>query len=617
MAFLTSFLIYLVFQLFYRMKKKTKLIISVSAFVIFLTISLFALKFIIDSSYRNQLPEYPDFQNIPKLLQKQISVANRKTYRNPSANNLGRLGMVYNSSYYYEKAAQCYQLAVKKNSGKWIWSYYLGYLNLVQGESNASIENFRHVIEKNPKNFLALFYTAEAYQNLGLSVNAKNMFKKIAALDDRDFVEKDTIRDNDFPLQTYVLFRLARIYMNSNRLDSAEITLKEIIENQMTFGPAYRLLGDVYTREGNLLLGNKYTIRANDLVEYTPPADMLVDKLALMSRSDTYLLKQIDDAVRSLNFNWALKLFDHALKYIPDNKFLLSKALYGYFNLGFDKKAIPYLDQHLKYFSDDFVELLLFATILHNKGFNSQAMNYFNQAKKLQPENSRLVLWLSDREMISEAIILLNEQLKRDPENVTILTDAVRMFSHLGDKEKAMTYFTNLKRILPSGPEVKKLTGEIDENEGNLKEAISIYEETLGSDPKNLFIIKHLVTIYMRDKMWDKLIHHYRLALDSYPNEPFLLEGLGRILISCPDTNLRNINEGREYSERAYINFTSPFATKISAGKNLAIAYAILGDKQNASKYINITINLARKVNVSQDFIPYFETLRKQYNIPN
>ena len=192
----------------------------------------------------------------------------------------------------------------------------------------------------------------------------KHIFKKIAALDDHDFVKKDTIRENDFPLQTYALFRLARIYMNSNRPDSAEMTLKGIIENQITFGPAYRLLGDVFTRKGNLLLGNKYTIRANDLVEYTPPADMLVDKLALMSRSDIYLLKQIDDAVRSLNFNWALKLFDQTLKYIPDNKFLLSKALFGYFNLGFDKKAIPYLDQHLKYFSDDFVELLLFATIL-------------------------------------------------------------------------------------------------------------------------------------------------------------------------------------------------------------------------------------------------------------
>lgn len=124
------------------MNKKTKLIISISGSAIFLTLSLFALKFIIDSPYRNQLPEYPDFKAISKVLQEQISVAGRKTYRNPSANNLGRLGMVYNSSSFYEKATQCYQLAVKKNSGKWIWSYYLGYLNMELGESGASINNF-------------------------------------------------------------------------------------------------------------------------------------------------------------------------------------------------------------------------------------------------------------------------------------------------------------------------------------------------------------------------------------------------------------------------------------------------------------------------------------------
>ena len=242
-------------------------------------------------------------------------------------------------------------------------------------------------------------------------------------------------------------------------------------------------------------------------------------------------------------------------------------------------------------------------------------MKYFNQAKILQPGNSRLVLWLSDRDMITEAVILLDEQLKKSPENATILTDAVRMYSHLGNKEKTVTYFTGLKRILPSGPEVRKLAGEIEENKGNLKEALTIYEETLKSDTKNLFIIKHLVTLYLRDRMWNKLIDHYRLALEDYPNEPFLLEGLGRILITCPDTTFRNISEGREYSERAFINFKTPFPTKLSAGRNLATAYAILGDKKNAAKYITNTIDLARKANLSKEYIPYFDLLRKQFNI--
>ena len=90
----------------------------------------------------------------------------------------------------------------------------------------------------------------------------------------------------------------------------------------------------------------------------------MIDNIALISRSDIYLLKQIDDAIRSNNFKWALKLIEHALKYIPDNKYLISKAVFGYFSMGMDKMALPYLDQHLKYFSDDFNELMDLADML-------------------------------------------------------------------------------------------------------------------------------------------------------------------------------------------------------------------------------------------------------------
>jgi tetratricopeptide (TPR) repeat protein len=599
------------------MDKKKKLILSVCVAAICLALSLFAFNFFLGSAYRNQLPEYPDFETIPKSLQEQIKVTYRKAYLNPTANNLGKLGMVYHSSSYYEKAIQCYQLAVKKNSSKWIWSYYLGYLNMEQGESNAAIENFLHVVEKNPKNYLALFYAGETFQNLGLTDNAKNIFKKIAVLSDSDFVNENTIKENYFPLETYAMFRLARIYMNTNRLDSAEITLNTIIEDQITFGPAYRLLGNIYNLKGNLTLGNKYNIRANDLADYTPPVDILVDNLALMSRSDKYLPKQIEEAFRNLNFEWAIKLCNHALKYIPENKFVISNTVYGYLLIGDGKKALPYLDQHINYFRDDFKELMNIADLLYDKKFGPQAMNYFNQAKKLEPENSRLVLWLADRGMKKDALILLNEQLKKDPENVKILSDAVHLLLNLGEKEMAITYLTSLERLLPSDTDVKILTGMVEEKEGNLKGAISIYEETFKSDPKDITIVKYLANFYIRNKMWDKAIDHFRLALNYYPNDPFLLEGLGRLLITCPDQKLRDVNEGREYSERAFINFKSPFATKISAGKILASTYAEMGDRKKAYMYLNNTINLARRRNVSKDYLNYLENLLKQYSSAN
>jgi tetratricopeptide (TPR) repeat protein len=598
------------------MNKKRTFILSISGVAICLALLFFTIKIFQDGSYRNQLPGYPDFQTIQKSLKEQILLAGRKAYLNPTSDNLGYLGMVYYSSAYYEKAVQCYQLAVKKDSAKWIWSYYLGYLNLELGESNASVVNFGHVIQDDPKNILALFYIAEAYQNLGLSLNAKSIFKRIAALNDHNFIKSEVIRENDFPLQTYALFRLARIYMNSNLSDSAETTLKEIIKNQIAFGPAYRLLGTVYTNMGNLTLGTKYTVRANDLLDYTPPADMLVDKIALMSRSDTYLLKQIDDAIRSNNYHWALKLCEHGLKYNPDNKFLISNIIFEYFTLGYDKKALLYLDQHIKYFSDDFNELMHLADILFDKGYDVQALKYFTQAKKLEPGNTRLVLWLSDKNMPDQAVNLLNEQLKNDPGNFNIVSLAVNLYMYLGENEKAITYLASLKRLKPSGPDVKKLEGLAAEKDGKLKEALTCYEEALKDDPKDLNMIKYLASAYIQSKLWDKAIRHYRLALDIYPNEPNLLEGFGQLLISCPELNLRNVQEAREYSERAFISFKSPYTTKVFAGRDLATAYAMLGDKQKASKFINLTIDMAREKNVPLNYA-YFETLKKQYNISN
>jgi tetratricopeptide (TPR) repeat protein len=187
----------------------------------------------------------------------------------------------------------------------------------------------------------------------------------------------------------------------------------------------------------------------------------------------------------------------------------------------------------------------------------------------------------------------------------------------LGKREMAMEYLADLNNLSPASLEVIRLTGEMQEKDGNLVEAISSYEKAMRMDPKDLFIIRHLANIYIQEKLWDKAINHFKSALTNYPNEPFLLDGLGNLLINCPEPKLRNVEEGREYAERTFINFKSLFATKISAGVNLATAYAILGDKQKASKYINLSTKMAKKGNVFQNYSPYFKILRKKYNISN
>jgi len=87
--------------------------------------------------------------------------------------------------------------------------------------------------------------------------------------------------------------------------------------------------------------------------------------------------------------------------------------------------------------------------------------------------------------------------------------------------------------------------------------------------------------------------------------------------VTCPDIKLRNITEGRNYCERAFINTASHSVTLISAGRSLAIAYAVLGDKKNASKIIKMTLNLAKGENVPPAYIDDLRNLSQQFGNSN
>jgi hypothetical protein len=113
----------------------------------------------------------------------------------------------------------------------------------------------------------------------------------------------------------------------------------------------------------------------------------------------------------------------------------------------------------------------------------------------------------------------------------------------------------------------------------------------------------------MKLKMWDRSIQLFRKSLEYHPNEPYLLERLGTLLVSCPDPALRNASEGLEFSERAFIHTRSHASTLISAGRSLSLAYISLGDNQNATLVMKMTINAARRENVSAEELAELEKL--------
>ncbi len=600
------------------MNKLLKNILFAFAGIAVLVIIALGVKAIADNKYRKQLPSISDLQNLSAPLQEQIAGAWNTADKNPTARNLGRLGMVFHSSTFYDKAAICYRLAIKKNRSKRVWNYYLGYLNKEMGDNAGVIENFTRVVKNNPKNYMARFYIGEGYQSLGQNDKAEEVFNSIIAEDPVTNSTGTTARKDNFALKSYARFQLASIYISTQRIDLAEATLKQLIEDQRTFGQAYRLLGNVYNMKGEQELSRNYISRAGDLMIYTPPVDTIVDMLARNSRSGLYLLKQVDDAEKGGYSRYAIELINNAMADIPGDKFVLSKAIKIYLLMDLGKVAMPYFGKHLEYFSSDINEIKMVADLCMKKGLYEQAITYYSQAAKLQPDDIdvhlSVVLCLGNKGAKQQALDSVTILLNRYSDNKKVLTDGAYVMLMLGEKNKAAAILADLKRLYASDPKALQLSGILLQQDGKEDQALQMFESSFKGNPKDLSTTKYLCDLLVKKEMWEKAISSYRIALEYNPNDPNLQESLGSMLIFCRDEKLRNIKEGREYSERAFINKYSITPTIISAGISLSEAYLALGDKRNAFNTMSGTIQVAKRDNAPSELIQNLEKRLEQYN---
>jgi tetratricopeptide (TPR) repeat protein len=596
------------------MKLTGKRLLYISGGIIGTAFLIAAIVFVSVLSYSSGLPELPDMKSLPGPLRKQLTTARKKAYFFPFAENLGRLGMILHSAGYYNEAAQCYNLVIRKDKENPRWHYYLGYLNLERSEMKSELENFREVIKQDPKNRMAMYYIGDALQGMNMVDEAEKYFSKVIETGNPILKAEKPERENYFPIRIYAMFNLGRIYLNSGRIKEAEKILKSVVSEQPTFGPAYRLLGNVYDKKGEQLLSKKNTIRAKDLVEYTPPVDHVMDELLLISRSESVLLKGIDQAIINHYFQWAQKLCDHALKYIPDNKYLLSKSIKVFMTTGKEKEAFSLVERHLKLSEKDFKELMEMADFFMDRGSMKTGIAYYTTAKKLEPEHIYLSLWLRKWNLKKEAYSVMKEQLDKNLENPKFLANACLILMEMGEKENARLYIAKLRKISPTNGDTYEVSGLFAYQENNISEAITNWKEAVKNEPTNVGRIKSLNKLFKQKQMWNESFLLLQLGLENNSYDPALLDEMAKLLITCTDQKIRNIKDGCEYAERAFYNYYSNFEIRMSAAKNVSTAYAMLGEKRMAEKFMYITLDLAKNVN-TQEYITFFDGLRKQYKL--
>jgi len=585
------------------MNNYRKTIIIAIAGLAGLILLFFIYTFLNNKKYKKSIPEISNFQLLNEPTKEQILETTKRAKRNPSAENLGELAMVLHASAKYVEAGICYELAIKREKAGWIWNYYKGYLNSEMGNSELVVKNYSEVTDKDPKNGHAWYYLGQAHKNMGDNDNAEKAFLKIADYNQKP--ENSSTRIDHFSLGTYAKFELARLYFDNGQNESAEKMLKEIIQSQYLFGPAYRLLGTIYNLNGDEQMGKKYTTRANDLITFSPPVDTLIDKLVLISRSDRYLLKKIDEAQQSIHSDWALRLVTHGLQFMPNNKYLISKAIKMYLWKNQHEIASSFVEKHIEMFASDYIELKNTGMLFFQKNVFPQAATYWNKALELKPDDDLTRLYLarcywSEGEK-EKSLEIMDNLIDSNKENPDLLADIVSLLLEYGEREEAQELLTNLTRRSPSSPKVQKITAQLAEEDGQDVRAIELYRLSFKNNPDDLQTIRNLGNLLLEHEMWKDYIDFYREVMGFHPNNPEFMAKLGEALISSPDESLRDLKEGLEYSERAFTYFDCPPGILVSAGSHLAYAYAMNGEKQKAMNTISRTINIGRRLNISQE----------------
>ena len=207
-------------------------------------------------------------------------------------------------------------------------------------------------------------------------------------------------------------------------------------------------------------------------------------------------------------------------------------------------------------------------------------------------------LWATGNKQ--KALEILDEVIEKNQENPDVIADVADLLFQFKEKDKMNDCLAKLKKLAPSNPKLLRISGGIAEANKETQKAILLYESSFKGDPGDVKTIRSLGSIFMNNQMWVKYISLYKSALEYHPNNPDFLSRMGEVLVSCPDTSLRNFEEGKAYSERAFTFYNCPLDVLIASGSHLAYAYAMLGEKQKAITTISQTINIGRREKIAE-----------------
>ena len=454
------------------------------------------------TAYAARLPVLPDLARQPVAVRLHLTEADRAARADPtSAEVTGALGLAYHADMFYEQAQRCYQIAEQLSGVAWRWTYYRALALGARGDADGLAAALRQVVVAAPAFGPAWWQLGEVEFKAGREDLAGEAWRRVLSLPEpaRPAASASSpARVAVAPISAYATLGLARLAMSQGNADHAREMLERVTATTPRFGPAFRLLGSAYAALGRTEEADHAVRIADRSAAYDPYVDPMLDGLAHISRSSTFLLQQAASADLSTNAAWREYLIRRALEFDSGN----TDALY---------------------------ELAVLLRVLRRY---DEALELLERYRRLVPDDFQAIAdigrSLSGLQRFAEAEGVLRSALEGlDDANThydlgLVLDRSGRFAEAIGEYRQALARNPNHRDALNN-------LGVAFARQGRLDEAARQFERLVAADPDNADAHTNLGAMLLTEGARDLAAREFRAALRLSPDHTLAREGLRKL----------------------------------------------------------------------------------------
>ncbi|MBX3178852.1 MAG: tetratricopeptide repeat protein [Candidatus Hydrogenedentes bacterium] len=419
-----------------------------------------------------RLPERPELDASRQKLAPLLDSAIARVQADPSAENVGELGRIYQANYYYDEGAACYERAMTLDPREAQWPYLLAYVRSMKGDMRDIDTLLDRTIALDGTYLPAILRRADNRYKAGDGEGAK-----------ADYARCLDLHVNN----PYARLGLARVAKDAEDWTTAEQHLRSLLSAHPQFGVAHRLLATVYEAQGKEEEQKRALASTNLLGRFEASPDPWVDGLDRYCFHVDQLLTKGFHANDRKRPEEAVAYYRRALELDPDN-FEANSEL-GEMLQKMDRfaEAAPYLEKAVSLPArntprDGELSLNL-GNNYYWQGRYEEAIPLFQKALELdatmEPAHHGLAGCYLELKRPLDAIPHCEKALELRPESFEARYNWGQALLQLGEVEAAMVQYAEAARLEPSLPSAEYKAGTYYYERGEMEKAIPYLERAL------------------------------------------------------------------------------------------------------------------------------------------